>query len=1101
MGKEYGIRELFKQPLWTKIKSAAPFWEVLKIAEWPVEDSRMELLGSLSDLCETLLDFLEQVVQYANNEFEVLQKGKDAFPDTVLLRTFTRLLHYQQESLNGFAQKHLDFYFQDILMQTPEEAVPDRVFINLVLSKDSKGLLLAEGTLFSAGVDSNKQPIQFETLKKESLVPGSITNAYSLSASNLGHPNGLQALFFKQVANPSKIPDSSAKTLPSWSPFGASNDPDAVRESLGFAFASPYLFLQEGQRTVTVTFYFQGQTDLSFLDGAQMYLSSSGGWVSITEFLQDPPIFSKTKANQVALTFFLDARIPSIVPLGKAEEGMQSNWPIFKMVFWQFTPIDSPPILSKVTIETDVDAIKNFQLYNDFGLLSTKVPFELFGPTPSNQANFIMGSQEIFSKNISSLKLDFTWDQLPANFQNYYQAYNNYVQDPNDHQNKPVKNEKGIFNLMIIKKLCNAIGTIPKFFQKLFSSIPETPNTPFNNVCFSVDFSCLNQGNWVPFSGLKKSNGTFSESSEQYEPYPADAGCKPSANDSSVLLFSTETSSVKTLSKGKTFSVQQSCQNTLSSCFAYPIDPNEAPMPSDVSIQNKPLKYTDNSQSGFMKMTLTNPSEGFGSSIYPYVVSDVAIHNAKIISSSKPDYSKIAPPPSKPFVPKVKLLTASYSASVSYDFTDAASLEGLDFFYLTPFRVFKVPDPSKECDISLAPISGKGLPSNGLPLWTPFPTQGGAMYLQCADLPTTGQLTFFMQLAKKWAASIPNLDDLKVSYAYANATSWEQLTVRNDTTSALQCSGLVEVELPGNLSESSLVMPQGNQWICVTTLSSPDSYPGVAYLATNGMQVQRANYVMNSDQTVPQIAAQAITGLVVPNKGIAKVIQPFVSWGGKALENKTSMNHRTSNRIKNKGRAITKADYYTMIKENFNQVYYSKASFNSEENVVELCVVPSVESAKIPEAFTPSISYCDALQIANFFSENTPMGTAVKVSNFSFIPVEIQVEVKLQDGFGTVAMAALISDSLKLYLSPWILSGTDQLAIDTGISVPQLRGFVSKIKGVAEVVHIQILVHPETQTLKTNVLEAFLRIPNENFKLKNNQLLVSAAKHTVTFYE
>lgn len=82
-----------------------------------------------------------------------------------------------------------------------------------------------------------------------------------------------------------------------------------------------------------------------------------------------------------------------------------------------------------------------------------------------------------------------------------------------------------------------------------------------------------------------------------------------------------------------------------------------------------------------------------------------------------------------------------------------------------------------------------------------------------------------------------------------------------------------------------------------------------------------------------------------------------------------------------------------------------------------------------------------------------------------------------------------------------ILSGTDQLAIDTGISVPQLRGFVSKIKGVAEVVHIQILVHPETQTLKTNVLEAFLRIPNENFKLKNNQLLVSAAKHTVTFYE
>ena len=40
-----------------------------------------------------------------------------------------------------------------------------------------------------------------------------------------------------------------------------------------------------------------------------------------------------------------------------------------------------------------------------------------------------------------------------------------------------------------------------------------------------------------------------------------------------------------------------------------------------------------------------------------------------------------------------------------------------------------------------------------------------------------------------------------------------------------------------------------------------------------------------------------------------------------------------------------------MIKENFNQVYYSKASFNSEENVLELCVVSfQLKSAKIPEA-------------------------------------------------------------------------------------------------------------------------------------------------------
>ena len=304
----------------------------------------------------------------------------------------------------------LDFYFSGYLDANARRGSARPRVHQPSTFKDSKGLLLAEGTLFSAGVDSNKQPIQFETLKG---VLGSWV--HYKCPTPLAHPTLVIQMgyrpCFKQVANPSKIPDSSAKTLPSWSPFGASNDPDAVRESLGFAFASPYLFLPGRTAHRYSYFYFQGQTDLSFLDGAQMYLSSSGGWVSITEFLQDPPFFQRLRPIRLP-HFFLDARFLYCTPLERQRKACKVIG-LFLRWFLAIYPNRFPTDFIKVTIETDVDAIKNFQLYNDFGFLSTKVPFELFGPTPSNQANFIMGSQEIFSK----ISVPKNWILHGINFQ------------------------------------------------------------------------------------------------------------------------------------------------------------------------------------------------------------------------------------------------------------------------------------------------------------------------------------------------------------------------------------------------------------------------------------------------------------------------------------------------------------------------------------------------------------------------------------------------------------------------------------------------------------------------------------------------------------
>lgn len=54
----------------------------------------------------------------------------------------------------------------------------------------------------------------------------------------------------------------------------------------------------------------------------------------------------------------------------------------------------------------------------------------------------------------------------------------------------------------------------------------------------------------------------------------------------------------------------------------------------DPSIQSVPLRLTADSTSGFMRMSLTGPEVGFGSPVYPALVSDIALKNASAIMNS-----------------------------------------------------------------------------------------------------------------------------------------------------------------------------------------------------------------------------------------------------------------------------------------------------------------------------------------------------------------------------------------------------------------------------------------------------------------------------------
>ena len=86
-----------------------------------------------------------------------------ARPHFALYLSFLHLLGNAQAQLNGFTQRHLEFYYRQILRMTRKTAVPDRVNVLLQPTARFSEVEVREGHLLTAGRDSNGRDLYYKT--------------------------------------------------------------------------------------------------------------------------------------------------------------------------------------------------------------------------------------------------------------------------------------------------------------------------------------------------------------------------------------------------------------------------------------------------------------------------------------------------------------------------------------------------------------------------------------------------------------------------------------------------------------------------------------------------------------------------------------------------------------------------------------------------------------------------------------------------------------------------------------------------------------------------------------------------------------------------
>lgn len=1044
-----------EEVIWKENKDNNPYWKVLGLANPLRKNTPEDIYQALRNAGNKLFAFFHALVKNADAGFTTLSTQKSRYPDTTLLRTLVHLLKPYQDQLNEIAQKHLQFYYKDILKQEERAAIADSVYLCSTLAKPASTFSLPAGTVFSAGLDAQKKPILFSTAATVDLNPATIIGGYTLSRSALPGPGA--PLYLKGIPAPGVVQKDKAGKVQSWETFGGSAALQKTVIKPCIAFASPLLFLQEGKRDIQLEIYFSNSITPGSMPAVKYFLSTLNGWLDVTGRINSKK--SGYLDNGLKAVIALKTTDPPIVAFQKINpDGLDSQWPLLKLEFSSYRDIARPPVMNKLSITVGVEGVKTFQLSNDYGALSTKTPFPLFGPTPMVNSNFMIGSSEIFSKPFDSLVIELNWEQLPIDFAVYYERYNAYVKQTIPPL--PVPPSPVPCSVPVPPSQSAASRSVPvqppqpwwywlwriikSWFCKPDTNPPEP--VPFNDECFTVDFSLQQDTGWEDFLMTRYIENPVQDSKPKFIPNPPDAPDQQPAGKN-VGLF---------VPYFQLNSDEQwvDAYLTSSSIFGYPPDVSAtgAVKKCVPEIQNSILKFTGSGSSGFMRMTLSGPLlYGFGSAMYANVVSCIALTNAMALADKKtkptPPFS---PPANLPYTPKLNGLTGYYSASCTYQFPPSSSPETypLQCFLYSPFSNYLVYDSSKTIEYDYT-IGGSGTTSTsgGVPLFETF-NYDGYLFLEMSGLLPSASFNLYFELARNYISNAAAGD---VGYFYASKTGWKKLPLLSDGTNKFSCPGIITVAIPDDVANDAPFMPGTSYWLCIGVQDQAASFSQTVFFQANGFTAQRSSSISSTLNAVPRLAAAMISKPQTAIPQLSATVQPFPSFGGKAPETYTDMNRRISTRLLTKDRAVFAGDYLMLIKQEFNDIYFAKPVFNTETGSIGLYLIKGYAGPAEPNAFLPLVSGCQEEKINHYLDKRTSPFSNITVSNFNIQYVKVFAGVTIDPDLEPLDMQQSIDQALNIFLSPWITSTAQQVIIGQPVSGAMVAGLLKNIPGILSV--------------------------------------------------
>lgn len=953
-----------------------------------------------ADRLKQLNKVFQRTIQYlvtrAKELFDGTLERDDHQPHTAMVLTFLELFEYSREKINAIGQRHLDFYYRDVLRLKHQQGRADSVYISFIPVKDANRQLVEKGTPLYAGKLPNGEESVYETDRARVVTQAKITEFRTLflevDKPDEREPNPtIKAFYAAPVANSA---DGLGKALlepkSGWPTFGQSQSHLAPENrtmqfaDVGFILSQRDFFLSQGVRTVSLRFYFESFTldratglDMRtlikqladrdkisreaaifriFSEAFLLSISTAKGWYEVQRYsvvLEAPP---EATDGWMQLSFTLAADEPAwqLPATGTISEVKKLKWPALRVKvnpenpWYAFSYVNGLK-LDEISTKISVKGVKQFSLYNQNGVLDGNKPFQPFGPVPHRGDYLLIGNSEVFCKRMTSMDLQVKWQGLPklaGGFEAYYEAY----------------------------------------------------DLDTENDSFKANLTVLTGGKWKPYEAHDQQVVNL------FNTYPIDTPEGPSLALDSAMEW--KALDMKRMGFSPTLK---------------PREPNE---------------YGPYTSTGYFKLELTAPEYGFGDEAYRDALARVTIANAR----KKQDN----PLPNPPFVPVIREMEMNYTSMSRLDFSpdfgvgDLAGFQA-ELYHINPFGTALV----RSDDV---------LKSRR---FVPYFEEGGYLLLGIEDIDYTDKLCMLFEFCSDNQKDMP--DTLPVlRWEYLRKDRWisfDPAAVVSDSTYGFLTSGIIELLLPKDLSLDNTILPGDKQWIRINIESMGQFIPNLIHVHT---QAVKATWVMNPagvERLNTTIAPYTIKKPAGKLPKIKSIIQPLRSFGNRGPEDEKGFYTRVSERLRHKNRCQTTWDTQRLVLQAFPEVISAKVVRQDDHATPTpgRVMIAVVSDTNWDSDHLPKVAIDTLMRIEGYVKRLSGPFARIKVKNVIYEELLVNCKVRFTDPTqGGYYVNKLNWDVLR-YISPWKNEYGLQLAIGTDIETNSILSFIENLPYVTYV--------------------------------------------------
>ena len=479
------------------------------------------------------------------------------------------------------------------------------------------------------------------------------------------------------------------------------------------------------------------------------------------------------------------------------------------------------------------------------------------------------------------------------------------------------------------------------------------------------------------------------------------------------------------------------------------------PIYDSIDVEN----FDNSSKTGFFKIELLGPEDGFGFGLYSELYTNALMENAPqpkagiFPAKEKPK----VPIPKEPLSPQIREMTLKYSANtlITLDQNKLSNniKTGKDqIYHLHPFGNFLIFD--------------EGIPSHNH--WFPQFNDEGYLILGIDNLPVPAEMSLYFELEDNIQNEIDQIEIPSIRWSYLVDNQWipfSENEIINDGTHNFTTSGIVQLKIPTLINKAHDILPTDKYWISASTLNNSKLLSKIKLIKNNGVLATWTAHKSDAhwEQNIP---AGTIDRLIQARDEVNNISQPYASFGGRSKESMSDLYMRVSERIQHKNRGITPEFIEKIILEKFPNLFQVKCinHFSHPDSVmtgmIKLIVIPKFSFNE--NFYLPKIDYYELKAIQAYVEKVVSPFAKVEIVNTTFEKVKITGQIKVSNKSGSGEFMKRLHKDLRNFICPWFASRQVEMNLGGSIERDDIMTFIESLDYVTYITKFSIvLIHYE----------------------------------------